>query len=342
MQRVLDGGTIAHHDRRRRHAQLDEVGRPAPTQRLDRLGHLQRVADGAPERLVHAREHAVVGSPAAAPSPIIASASSRGRGQVGHERAAPDLDVEHEPRRPRRDLLRHDARRRSAGCWAPSPSRRAGRRCAGRRAPGRPSGRRRRTPTRRTCSTSSSAREVDPEAGDRLQLVERPAGVAEAASRELRDRHAAGSDQRADHERRLVADAAGRVLVGDRTADRRHVQARAGGDHRLEQVGRLARRSSRAGRTAIRNAASWYSGVVRRDHPDELPGGELAAVALARDQVDDPPAHSTGVPGRPSASPGASTRSTVAPTSANVSPSWRAPISGAPGTCATSKACSRE
>ena len=62
--------------------------------------------------------------------------------------------------------------------------------------------------------------EVDAEAGDRLELVERAAGVAEAAAAHLPDRDAAGGDDRADRDRRLVADAAGRVLVDDLPAER--------------------------------------------------------------------------------------------------------------------------
>ena len=50
-------------------------------------------------------------------------------------------------------------------------------------------------------------------AGDRVELVERPAGVAEAAAGDHRHRAAAGGDDRREHQRDLVADAAGRVLV---------------------------------------------------------------------------------------------------------------------------------
>ena len=63
-------------------------------------------------------------------------------------------------------------------------------------------------------------RELDAEAGDRLELVERAAGVAEAAAAHLPERDAAGRDDRADGERRLVADAAGRVLVDDLAPER--------------------------------------------------------------------------------------------------------------------------
>ena len=56
-------------------------------------------------------------------------------------------------------------------------------------------------------------RQLRAEAGDRLELVERAAGVAEPATAHLPERHSARGDDRADRERCLVADAAGRVLV---------------------------------------------------------------------------------------------------------------------------------
>ena len=59
-------------------------------------------------------------------------------------------------------------------------------------------------------------RDVHPEAGDRLELVQRAARVPEAAPGDHRHEAAAGRDQRCEHEADLVADAAGRVFVDDR------------------------------------------------------------------------------------------------------------------------------
>ena len=79
-------------------------------------------------------------------------------------------------------------------------------------------------PTSRTCAMNSSSRQLDAEARDRLELVERPARVPEPAAAHLPERHAARGDDRPDGDRRLVADAAGRVLVDDAPAElRRHV-----------------------------------------------------------------------------------------------------------------------
>ena len=48
---------------------------------------------------------------------------------------------------------------------------------------------------------------------DRLELVERSAGVAETATRELRHRNTENRYQRGQRQGDLVADATGRVLV---------------------------------------------------------------------------------------------------------------------------------
>ena len=64
-------------------------------------------------------------------------------------------------------------------------------------------------------------RQLDAEARDRLELVQRAAGVPEPAAAHLPERHAARRDDRPDGDRRLVADASGRVLVDDRATERR-------------------------------------------------------------------------------------------------------------------------
>src|SRR5207253_5664724 len=79
-------------------------------------------------------------------------------------------------------------------------------------------------------------REIVPEAGDRLELVECAAGMPQAAAAHLPEGHAAGGDDRGDGERRLVADAARRVLVHDLAAeDRSEVERLARADHRVRE-----------------------------------------------------------------------------------------------------------
>ena len=56
-------------------------------------------------------------------------------------------------------------------------------------------------------------------AGDAVELVQRAAGVAEAAAGDHRHRRAAGGQDRGEDQRDLVADAAGRVLVQHRPVE---------------------------------------------------------------------------------------------------------------------------
>src|SRR5207237_5018929 len=88
-------------------------------------------------------------------------------------------------------------------------------------------------------------RELDAKAGNRLELVERPAGMSEAAAAHLSEGHAARGDDRADGDRGLVADAARRVLVDDAATERgADVDRFAAPDHRVRQRERLRRREA--------------------------------------------------------------------------------------------------
>ena len=112
-----------------------------------------------------------------------------------------------------------------------------------------------------------------PPAGDRLQLVQRAAGVAEPPAGQLRYGRAAGRHQRGQRQRDLVADAAGGVLVDRRAAHRRQVQPLAGGDHRGGPAGDLAGPSCRAAGSpwpARTSARRRPPPGVRVDHPVDL------------------------------------------------------------------------
>ena len=91
-------------------------------------------------------------------------------------------------------------------------------------------------------ATELVQRQADAEAGNRLELVERAAGVAEAAAGHHRHDDAARGDERRQDQRRLVADAAGAVLVDldARNAETGRRAARA--HHRVGQPGGLLRR----------------------------------------------------------------------------------------------------
>ena len=90
--------------------ELREVRRALPGDRLDRLADLERVADRGAERLVHVGEEAH-DLPAGPPPEVdhLLGEDARVVERL-HERAVADLHVEHDRIGPRRDLLRHDRR----------------------------------------------------------------------------------------------------------------------------------------------------------------------------------------------------------------------------------------
>jgi hypothetical protein len=84
-------------------------------------------------------------------------------------------------------------------------------------------------------------RETGPEAGNRLELVERTARMAEAAPRHHRDGRAARRRERREHDRGLVAHAAGAVLVHGSAAEPGIVHPHARSHHRVSEGGGLLR-----------------------------------------------------------------------------------------------------
>ena len=153
-----------------------------------------------------------------------------------------------------------------------------------------------RDPTCSTCRASRPADSDDAHARDRLQLVERAARVAQPAAAHLGDPHAAGGQQRRQHQRRLVADPAGGVLVGHRPRPR-HALART--QHRVQQRRASRRRSCRAARPpsgtppAGRRARRARSSAAISS-PVSSPPSRLRAIRSAMRA----PRQITGVPGR--------------------------------------------
>ena len=181
---------------------------------------------------------ATVSTPASVPSSTIVRASSSA---FAYSRMkAPEPNFTSSTRAPRAlgDLLRHDARRDQrdrldgAGGVAErvEPLVGGGQVAAGRADRRAHVGQLR--PQRRRV-------EVRPPAGDRLQLVERAAGVAEAAAGELRHRDAERRDERRERQGDLVADAAGGVLVDRRPAEPLERHPLPGVDHREGEVADL-------------------------------------------------------------------------------------------------------
>jgi hypothetical protein len=119
--------------------------------------------------------------------------------------------------------------------------------------------------------------EAGPPAGDRLELVQRAAGMPEAAAGKLRHGGAAARHQRSEHQRDLVPDAAGRVLVHRGLAQAAEIEALARGDHLPGPGPELARgeavevdRHQQRGHLLVRHLA----GRVGREQPADLPVGQ--------------------------------------------------------------------
>ena len=125
-------------------------------------------------------------------------------------------------------------------------------------------------------------------AGDGLQFVHGAARVPETATAHLRDAPTAGGDNRGADERRLVADAAGGVLVHLFAGNRREVDAVTRVRHCNRQLRRLLCRHAaepdchqHGGHLVVGNLAC----DVAFDHPAQLLGSERAAVLFLRNQV---------------------------------------------------------
>jgi hypothetical protein len=278
--------------------ELDEVGRAVALEGLDRLADLERVSDRGPEWLVHVGELAddlTAGSPAEldhGPSQL------PGGGERLHEGAVADLHVEDDRVGATGDLLRHDRRgdqrddvdgRRDVAERVEPP---VGRNEVGGLADDR-------HPDLADLADELVALELDAEARDRLELVERPAGVAEPAPAHLREGDAAGGHDRAEHDRRLVPDAAGGVLVDDAAAEAREIDRLTALHHRVGERERLRRgeppevRGHAEGRHLV--VRDLVAGVGEHEL-GHLLGGELAAVALSLDQLGRPDHAACGAP----------------------------------------------
>ena len=254
-----------------------------------------------------------------APSPALTSSTSR---------LAPDGD-----------LLGHHAGRdqRQAVQW--SRSCRGARRGGRRPARGRRSGRSTATPTRSTCSRISATDSDVRKPGIDSSLSSVPPVCPEPAAAHLGHPAAAGGDQRRHHQRRLVAHAAGGVLV--------QRPATASSAARPRRSSRPAAPRSHASvmprqTTAIRNAASCSSLTAGDSRKRSSSRSSSPPSRLRSDQRRPPAGQTTGTPGSSGSRSPATCWSTVAPTSANVSPSCRRPIDGRPTMCASSRPCSRE
>ena len=205
-----------------------------------------------------------------------------------HERAVADLDVEHDRVRPCGDLLRHDR----GGDERHDVDRRGHVPQAVEALVSRHEIRRRADDRKADVAhllDELVGRELDPEAGDRLELVERAAGVTETATAHLPEGNAARRDDRANRDRSLVPHAARRVLVDDAPAERRaHVERLARLDERLRQrVGLGAGEPPEVDGHAPRGhlVVGDLAGGVARHESHDLLSRVLPAVPLPLDEV---------------------------------------------------------
>ena len=90
-------------------------------------------------------------------------------------------------------------------------------------------------PTSAIWATNSASSSLDAKAWNRFKLVECAAGVAQAAPAHLGERHIARCYERPERDRRLVADAAGRMLVDSGPTKRGQIDDVTTLDHGLRE-----------------------------------------------------------------------------------------------------------
>ena len=270
-----------------RQAQLEQFALIFPAQRRDGLLDLERIADGVAKRLIHVRDD---GDRLAAGH--FADLDHLGRElarivQRLHKRTAAALDVQHDDVRTGGQLLGHDA----------ADDERDARHGAGHVTQGVEL-LVRRVEVRRLAGNDHADAihilqkalhgQIDVEARNALELVERAARVPEAAAGHLRHLHTEARHHRHEHERGLVAHAAGRVFVRLDAGHARQIQRLAAVHHGHGQVQRLAPVHAaeidghgHGGHLIIRDLPT----AVAVDHIADLLRREGLPVALFRDQI---------------------------------------------------------
>ena len=222
-------------------AHLEQLGVPVAGQGVERLLNLERVTHGAAQRVVHrGHERHSAATSAFAELHHLGGELLR-RCHVGHERSAPELDVEHDGVGARSDLFRHHAGRDQR-------HRRHGRRDVAqgvKELVRRHHERRLRgncDPDVADLPDEALGLQVDRQPGNRLQLVQGPTGVGERPAAQLRHLDPACSGERCRDQRHLIADTARRMFVDLDPRDRAEVEHLAAGDHRLCERERLGGR----------------------------------------------------------------------------------------------------
>ena len=256
---------------------------------LDRLAHLDPVAGGPAEHLVHVGQQRDRRQAVADRHLDDRSSEFPGAIQIRELSARAELHVHHERIKSRGELLRQDRaddqRDRLDGC----------RSVADRVQPAVGGGEASRLPDDRAAGARDHLAQAlvvgrHAVAGNRLELVERPAGMAEAPAGDHRHEGPARGQDRREQQAHLVAHAARRVLVQDRPGKPRggpleHVSRarhRAGqrdplaGVHAAPHDRHRQRPDLGVGDAAVGDAANQIGDLIR---------GQLEAVALSPDQL---------------------------------------------------------
>jgi hypothetical protein len=261
--------------------------RAAAAQRLDALERLERVPDVRAERLIHVRDqrrHALAEAASDLDHALRERLAVRERLQ---ERAVAGLDVEHQRVGALGHLLAHDRagdQRQAldrAGHVAQRVELAVGRRDLG-RLPDHAE------PALLDHAPELGERQVHAKTGDRLQLVERAAGVAEPAPGDHRHVDAARGRERREDQAGLVAHASRRVLVGLGPVEVVPAQHLAGAHHRLGQrldLGVAHALEEDRHRERRRLVVGDLAARVAGDEELDLGALERQPVALLQDQV---------------------------------------------------------
>ena len=277
-----------NHARGQFQAELRQVGRAGVLQRLRRFHHFQRVAHRVAQRLAHVGNQRL--------DLLVHGAGDAHHGLrqparihlLLHERAAAHLHIQHQRIHALRQFLRHDRRGNQrnrfhrAGDVAQRVKLAVGRREL----------------VGLSDETQAQfgklplklvAREVGAEAGNRFQLVQRAARVAQRPARHHRHHHACGGGQWRHHQAGLVAHPASGMLVHLDAGNGGKVRRFTGSQHALGQAAdfavghaRIEHGHEKRGHLVVR----YLAGGVAIHQKFNFLRGQLGPVALALDQVN--------------------------------------------------------
>ena len=266
---------------------LHHVGRARAAQARHRFSDLERVADRAAQRLIHRREQRAHLFAARLPHPH-QRLRQQPRLRPGlHERPAAKFYVEHQRIDSLRQLLRQDRATDQGNAFHRRGHvaqrvqflirRRQVLRLSDQR-----------TADLRHLGVVGGEREIRAKPRDRLQLVQRAPGMAQAAAANHRHRHTARDDHRRQRDRNLVADSTRGVLVDLHAGDVGQIRDHAGTHHRVGVVRGLLRvHAAKENRHQHRGELVVLPRAIggAPDKRGDFLAGERVPVPLSRDHM---------------------------------------------------------